>query len=76
VPKTSVNKYDLATPYERQVRLAWQVLSMQAVAITELPNQAPNNEFGLGILAANRLHRAATHGGVLSHDRRIAVRPD
>ncbi len=76
MPEASINEHRLAPPDKGQIRFARQVFSMQPVSVAKLIRESPNGAFRFCIRTSNRLHRAAAHGGVFSHDRLIAVWPD
>ena len=56
VPEATVNKNNGFPLWQNNIRLSWQVLSMQSVSEAKLVKQSPDNEFRLGVLGANARH--------------------
>ena len=73
VPKTSVNEDDLLTRAEHNVRLARQVLPVQAVPIAHTMQEAPHHHLGFGVATFDRAHGPAAQFRRHRYVRRIAV---
>ena len=58
VPKTAMNKDHSPVLWENQIRLAWNVLDIQAVAEAAPMQCFTQNPFRLGVLAPNCGHNA------------------
>jgi hypothetical protein len=70
VPKTAVDKNDLTSAREYQIRVSGQVSRMQAIAKTHPVNKVPDCEFRFRVLRPNPAHPlAALCGGQCVHDR-------
>lgn len=68
VPKAAAYLDDLAARREGDVRLAWQVPSVQPVTVAERMEQAPYHHFRGGIFSPVRLHVATPPGSnILKH---------
>lgn len=63
MPKTSVDKNDLASPSENEIRLSRQPAYVRTVTVAECRDDSPNRQLGLGALAADEAHsRTALYG--------------
>ena len=63
VPETAMNENHFTPTGEYQIRLSWQVGTVQAVAKTEAVDEAPHYEFGPGVLRPDSTHPFRTLRG-------------
>lgn len=63
MPKAAVDKYNLAPSGKDQVRLAWEVPSMEPVSVTHAVNQAPDFHLQPGVLRPDPRHYLRAAGG-------------
>lgn len=59
MPEAPVYKYGLFPPWKNHVWNAREIATVQAIAIAHPMNQAPNEQFGLGVSVANATHALA-----------------
>ncbi|MCG3131842.1 MAG: hypothetical protein FLDDKLPJ_02652 [Phycisphaerae bacterium] len=63
VPVASMHEDDSATSTKDEVGFAREVCGMKSEAAAQAVSDAPNDQLGLGVLAANRGHALAALGG-------------
>lgn len=63
MPEAAVDEDDRLDAAQHDIGRARQVAVMEAKTQARRVDRAADLEFGLGVLAANRRHNAATHGG-------------
>jgi hypothetical protein len=64
VPEAAVHENDGAIARQRQVRLAWQLPVMEAIAKAQQVEPASNNHFGLCVRCPDTSHHPAAGGGI------------
>lgn len=67
VPKTSVDKDDLAKSGKDYIWLARKILSMEPIAVTHGMDQAAHYQLGRGVFALDLAHRSAASLGIFFH---------
>jgi hypothetical protein len=60
VPETSVDKDNFLSTWERQIRLAGEVLGMKSISVSQSEETFPDDQFRLCILIPYSAHYAAT----------------
>lgn len=59
VPETAVDLNDLSSAHKNNIRLSWQVLSMQTVTEPHPMNDGTHDQFGRGVFVFDSRHVAA-----------------